>query len=682
MINLKAIPFLKILFPYLLGVVSALVVGLFKQIHLLFLVSVISLVLAFLFQKYYKPVLYFKKGIFIFCTNLFLFLLAFESVYSYNDKNSSEYYSNYITYANQRIMVVIDDIPVVHETYTKIPVRICAMESNNTWHYVNGKSILYLKHDQTKPLQIGHMLLLTTKFGYVNEPKNPYEFDYKTFLERKNVFHTLYSNYSQCHIIPDIQHTFSIWQLGVNMKARVVSVLKENGLSQQAFSICSALLVGYDDEIDSATMQQFSHSGTLHVLSVSGMHTGVLYGILLFLFGLFYKHDSYKKLKCFVVIACLCLFVCITGFSPSVLRAALMLALVILGKTFYKQGNAYNTLLLSAFILLLTNPFLLLDVGFLLSYLAVFGIMYLYPILNNLYFVENKILRWFWSVTLMSVCATIFTLPISLYFFHQFPIWFVFSNLVIIPLSMGLMLLAAIFIVCYKVLFLKQLLVLLINGVTNVMLWFTAITDNPATGYVDYISFTKPDVVLSFVLLYIGLLLFHTKQYKYMFLFGLVCILWLGSSIYTNYIEAETKELIVFHVKGKSALALRDGQKVYASWDGVTEKEFQRNVKPYLLSFSNLELVTVKANLCQYYHQSLLHVTEGVDLSVIHPNYLIVSNNASVRFADNGKIKPVIIADCSNSYNFVKQLRQECLKHDVLFYSVKENGAIQLSLSE
>jgi competence protein ComEC len=112
-------------------------------------------------------------------------------------------------------------------------------------------------------------------------------------------------------------------------------------------------------------MQSFSHSGTLHILSVSGMHTGVLYAILIYVFSLFDKYDRYKKTKFVFVLSFLCLFVLITGLSPSVLRAALMLGLILFGKTFYKQGNAYNTLLFSAFLLLLINPYLVKDVGFL-----------------------------------------------------------------------------------------------------------------------------------------------------------------------------------------------------------------------------------------------------------------------------------------------------------------------------
>lgn len=683
MINDRAIPFLKILFPYLLGLIFALNIGVFKQLHLLFCISFIALVLSFLLQKYTLSALSGKKKWFIFCTHVFLFLSAFEAIYVYNDKHASTHYSHYTYTSHQSIILKVTDIPSQQGSYVKVPARVLAVKYHNTWHYTTGKSILYLKNDSLKRLHVGNTLFLNAKFRYVDKPKNPGEFDYRNFLERKNIFHVLYSHSGKYAVIPKLEDDFSIVQLGANIKSKIVSVLKENGLNQASFSICSALLVGYDDEIDNDIMQRFSHSGTLHVLSVSGMHTGILYAILVFLVGLVDKQNTYKKLTCFFIITSLFLFVCITGFSPSVLRAAIMLSLIVLGKTIYKQGNSYNTLLLSAFILLLTNPYLILDIGFLLSYLAVFGIMYLYPILYRRYVIENKIIRWLWSLTLMSVCATVFTLPVSLYFFHQFPMWFVLANLVVIPVSTLLMLLSALFIVTYKIFFIKKLFVFLINLFTNFLLWVTSLTDQKSIGYVDDISFSTLDLMLCFSLLLITLMILHTKNYKSVMAFGFVCIVWLGNSIYTNYVEAQGKELVIFHINKKSAFAFREGKNVYGFWDKVIEKEFQRAIKPYLVSFSHLNVFSVKTNLLIHQHQCILHVTKSINMATVqHPNYIIISHNTPMRFLSNYNIKPVIIADCSNSDTFVKKLRQECLKHDLSFYSVKEKGAIQLSLNE
>lgn len=683
MINFKSIPFFKILFPYIIGIVCVLNFGTFKQQHICFAIISLLLISTFLFQKYYKPVLYFKKGIYTLCINLFLFIAAFEAAFLFDARNNRDHYSLYVDQHEQNVIGKIVEVPVVTPKHTKLVLSIKCLEQGNQWHYVNGNTIVYVK-GTLQTFSVDEEVLIKSKFNYVNEPKNPGEFNYKQYLDNKNIFHSMYVNDGNIVVVPAISNDFSIASFGTRVKANVVAILKESGLSQRAYAICSALLVGYDDEIDGDVMQSFSHSGTLHVLSVSGMHTGVLYSVLVFLFSLFDKHDKYKKWKCFFVILCLIMFVFITGFSPSVSRAALMLTLVLLGKTFYRQGNSYNTLFFSAFLLLLINPYLISDVGFLLSYLAVLGIMYLYPMLDNLYYIKNKIVRWFWSLTLMSVAATVFTLPVCLYYFHQFPVWFVFSNLVIIPLSIGLIALAAALIFCHKIVIIKQCLVWIINGINSLMLWFAELTDNKDYGYIDFISFSKIDLCFFIVFTYLILLVFHTRQHKHVIYLCYSCIAWLVCSVIINYQQTLQKELIVFNVKNKSAYGIRIGQTIYTQFDSINEKELQRHIKPYLLEFDDLNQRPTNNNLFNSAFGSVLHVNKNAkSLGNLPVSYIIVSNNSSIDLSENSsKIKPLVIADCSNSYTFVKKLRKQCALQGISFYSVKESGALQLNLDQ
>jgi competence protein ComEC len=679
--NFKSIPFLKILLPYLIGIIAFFYFGLFQKLHVVFLITLTLWLLAFFFQKYYNPKEYFKKGIYILLTNLLLFLLAFEACYLYNDKNKSNHYSHHVSYHPQSFIATITDIPVTSEKFIKIPVQINCIEENKQWHYAEGKSIVYLRNDSSVKFNLGNTLLLNTTFSHVNEPKNPNEFDYKTFLENRNIFHVVYGTTNDAHVFSKPNNKYSITNIGVQIKSHLISVLRNSNLSQSAFSICSALLVGYDDEIDSEVMQSFSHSGTLHILSVSGMHTGVLYAILIYIFSLFDKYDRYKKTKFVFVLSFLCLFVVVTGLSPSVLRAALMLGLILFGKTFYKQGNAYNTLLFSAFLLLLINPYLIKDVGFLLSYCAVVGIMYFYPILAKLYVFENKIVQWLWTSVLISVAATVFTLPISLYFFHQFPIWFVFSNLLIIPISMLLMLGAALFLVLYKIVFLNQLLVYLINGTTSMMLWLAQLTDNPNYGFIDFITFTKTDILFLSLVIALSLLIIANKQYKHVLILCCIIITWLSVSIFDTFQQKQEKEFVVFHVKQKTVFALRLGQTIYAHFDDISPKEFQRYVKPYLLTISNLKVVDTKANVLQLDSTYIVNNRQNESLSkTLTAKYILISKDAPLELTTNYKSKPMVIADCSNSYKFVKQLKKQCALLEVPFYWVKENGAIQITL--
>lgn len=679
MINFKSIPFFKILFPFTIGILCALQFDFFKNTHLICLLSLILVVATFLFQKLYQQAQFAKKVLFIGSINIFLFFLAFESCFLYNGRNNVNHYTHFLSTHSQTSIVTVDEVPIVSEKFIKLWVKVNMVEFNNTWHYSEGKTIVYVKQDSTCNFNVGNRLLINSRFSHLNEPKNPYEFNYKEFLESKNVFHTVFTESKNISLISK-SNDFQLSQIGTYIKSKLVSILRDSELSQEAFSICSALLVGYDDEIDSEVMQSFSHSGTLHILSVSGMHTGVLYAVLIFLFSLVDKYDQYIKTKFVFIMLGLWLFVLVTGLSPSILRAALMLSLVLVGKTFYKQGNSYNTLLLSAFLLLLYNPYLIKDVGFLLSYCAVFGIMYLYPILQKLYFFENKVLQTTWSGVLMSVSATVFTLPISLYFFHQFPIWFVFSNMIIIPISFLIMGAAALFLVFYKVVFINHILVYIINGSTSVMMWVAQLTDNPNYGFIDFISFSRIDFCFLAIIILLCLMILSTKSYKQIVALCLLVITWLSFSIIDSYNNSKQKELVVFHMKRQSVLALRVGHSVYGNFNSIQNKDFERYVKPYLLNHSDLKMVNVSADAFQLNSTVILKAGFYTNIEQLNPNYVLVCNDKPIKLKTNYKTKPVIIADCSNSYKFVKKLKKQCSQLDIPFYSVKESGAFHVNL--
>ena len=357
-----------------------------------------------------------------------------------------------------------------------------------------------------------------------------------------------------------------------------------------------------------------------------------------------------------------------------------MLTLILFGKTFYKQGNSYNTLLLSAFLLLLYNPYLLKDVGFLLSYLAVFGIMYFYPMLSKLYVFENKILQWLLTSVLISIAATLFTLPVSLYNFHQFPIWFAFSNLIIIPISMLIMCCSALLLVFYKIAIISKLLVAAINWMTAMMLNITSFTDHPQFGYIDFIPFDAVDVVFMSLIIVLTFTVIMAKRYQHVLLLGFAIMGWFCFSIINSIEQKQKNELVVFHVKQKSAFVIRAGIKTFTHLNELKPSEFERYVKPYLLSISNLETIPMEGNVIAIKNNCIVRADSMDICSKTNPSVILVSHNTQIDLTTNYKTKPIVIADCSNSYKFVKQLKEACKIYNLPFYWVKEQGALQLTL--
>lgn len=179
-------------------------------------------------------------------------------------------------------------------------------------------------------------------------------------------------------------------------------------------------------------MEAYSKTGTMHVLSVSGMHVGIVFLVLSFLFKPLDKFHALSYFRIFLIVPAIWFYAMISGFSSPVCRAALMISLVVIGKVLHRNLNSYHIIAISAFFLLLYNPFFLFDVGFQLSYLAVFGLVYFHPKLYQLFHFHNKIFDYLWSYCALSIAAQLATFPLGLYYFHQFPLYFLLSNLLIL----------------------------------------------------------------------------------------------------------------------------------------------------------------------------------------------------------------------------------------------------------
>ena len=178
-----------------------------------------------------------------------------------------------------------------------------------------------------------------------------------------------------------------------------MKVLKENILIKSHFPIVSALVLGYKDEISNHTKHSFSSTGAMHVLAVSGLHVGIIYFILksiITILTFFQKNRSFRNI---LVLLGIWLYALITGMSPSVLGACTMLSFLIIAEVFNRNTNVYNVLSASAILLLIINPFLIMQVGFQLSYLAVLGILYIQPKMEKMWKPRYWLLQKIWTIT-------------------------------------------------------------------------------------------------------------------------------------------------------------------------------------------------------------------------------------------------------------------------------------------
>ncbi len=333
------------------------------------------------------------------------------------------------------LVVVVNDIPDEKPKTIKVTVDVIEVDSGNKGNRVEGKLLLYLKKDSASlKLRYGDKLMLPYSIEEIPDTVFGGRFNYKVYLERKQVYHRAYVRSKHWKLL-ERKTTNPVVDFAYTCRANVVDVLRSSLKDTNDFAVASALLVGDDSLISSDLMKAYSASGTLHVLSVSGMHVGVIYLLIAFLFGKAERNKWLKHLYYPTVIILIWLYAILSGSSASVIRSATMLSIVLLGKWINSRSHIYNSLALSMFIILCYDPFLITDNGFILSYLAVYGIVYMQPLVLQLYNPENKWMFRLWELTSVSIAAQALTAPVSLLFFGQFPNYFILANMIVIPIS-------------------------------------------------------------------------------------------------------------------------------------------------------------------------------------------------------------------------------------------------------
>lgn len=332
------------------------------------------------------------------------------------------------------VAVALEDA-AKREDRQSVTVAIERVKVGENWLELPGNKVrLHISNPSILPINYGDKCMVLGVPQLITAPLNPNEFDYRAFLSQDNIYY-------QHRILPDAikkigytppsQFQALFWKMSRFCK----NILKEHIPAGRERSIVLALVLGIKDELDYIIKDAYAGAGTMHVLAVSGLHVGILYWLLSLLLYRLNKSKKTKWIGSLFVLIGLWIYAAVTGLAPSVLRSALMFSFLIIGKLLRKSGNIFNILAASAFVLLVFKPTLIFSVSFQLSYLAVLGIVYLQPKIYRWANFKNIILRQLWLWTSVSLAAQLTTTPISLYYFHQFPTYFIFANWVVVPVA-------------------------------------------------------------------------------------------------------------------------------------------------------------------------------------------------------------------------------------------------------
>ncbi len=436
----QQIPFLRPVFALITGIITATIIQIPISVLLPVLLAVL-LALVFI-NRHFKFQFSHIFGFGVF----FLFFLFGFTVFKLTNKKPVYYEKGIFT-------ATVLEQPQQKTKSLKAVLKLTEVKADSSVFRTSEKLLAYFeKNSKAKKLKPGDKLVFSTPPKPVKNFGNPFEFDYKKYLERKKIYRTVYLSDKNWSYIQAIS-TNSLKTAAEQFRENLLKIYRAQKFTPNELEILSALTLGYKRSLAPETKRIFSSVGAMHVLAVSGLHVGIVLWVITLVFG-FLRREKFGKII-FVVIAIglLWAFAFITGLSPSVMRATTMFSIFIIGENISRKPNSYNSLAASAFFLLLINPNNLFDIGFQLSYSAVFGIIFLQPRLFKLLRIKNKIGRFFWTLITVSMAAQVTTFPITTFYFNQFPTYFIITNIIIIPAAMVLIPLAMALLVFSKITF-------------------------------------------------------------------------------------------------------------------------------------------------------------------------------------------------------------------------------------
>lgn len=706
---LRQTPFIRLIIPLITGILVKL--NIHFQIHLVAISAIIlfSLLILIIFSSFKKLYASYKiRWIFGIFFNLLLFSIGLLLV----DLNFSKVSKGTINQTDGYLLASVIEKPETKEKSIKATLEIKAIGDKDQWIETTGKVLIFFQKDSaSENIDVGDNILFKPEISEKRITGNPSEFNFEKYLTYHLISDQTYLKSANWKKINEKET--GLKQFAYKIRDKFLNTFKKYGISGDEFSVLSALTVGYKSELDNKIKHSYSSSGATHILSVSGLHVGIIFLVFNSLLMFLEKSKYGKLIKAIFLILFLWFYALLTGLSPSVLRAATMLSFVIVGKSLNRNANIYNSISASAFILIIINPFIITDLGFQLSYLALISIIYFQPKVYNWFYIKNKWLDKIWVLVSVAIAAQIVSTPISLFYFHQFPNYFLLTNILVVPMSTIIIYLALILLAFSS-------LDIVANYIGIVLKYSVRVLNNTITSIEGLPYSVSEDIYINGVqmfLIYLFILVitgyFVLKRNSMLQLSLITIILFLTSIFYNDFSALKQRKLIVYNIPGNTAINFIDGK------DNILISNLSKNENNSTLLFTTknnwLELglqkekivdinslnrnslfsnnlivdnknLLLKDRYLGFYNYRFLIINKDFQLKKytkkLKVDYILITSNNKIKISDLVKyynFKNLII-DSSNSPRNIEKWKYECEKCKITYNIVSENGAFVKNL--
>jgi competence protein ComEC len=679
---LKRAPFVRMILPFSVGIVlqsymPLLPVVLWAGCCLLLLVLLILSRLALWVQFTYGWV----KGVVI-----HLLVIAVGClVMSYADiRHSGHYFASFLRSSDLLLVTVQEPLQEKPRSY-KTVVQVDGIVRGDSLLPVKGNLLLYLeKEKRVAALECGNQLLLCNKLREIQNSGNPGGFDYRRYCAAQQIYQQVYLREGEWKLFLGSgkrEKAFSLVEgvLFLDGQTRVLRSyclrILHRYVGEPEAGLAAALLMGYRYDLDKAMVQDYTNTGIVHIIAISGMHLALIYGSLLWLL----QWLPSKMLKAGIILFFLWAFTWLTGASASVLRATVMFSFITVGRfVLDRHTNIYNTLMASAFLLLCYNPHLLTDVGFQLSYLAVLSILICFRPIYQLVLVRNRWLDKVWEAIALTLSAQVLTLPVCLYYFQQFPLYFLPANLLAVPLST-------------VILYGEILLLIIPMHFTGTILKWLMYYMNISVAWIGHLPgalITEIHITLYGTFccygIIAGLLAWWLCQWPRGLILALLsCSLWAAWNMADDLQAQRQRKLIVYNIPAHTAVDVMYGRSVQFFGD-KRDKLITSCLQTARASFKIIRSCQYSSGYISLGDKRLLvidssqiYVPVSAEGKKLQTDYLLLSHNPHVDIKQLDSLYGIgtLIFDASNTSKNIRKWKSDCYALTLRFFSVPDQGA-------
>ena len=551
-------PFLRLFIPFISGIITALLIpGAIVRLTdwSFFVVLLFSLVLVILNPaRSYRNRYY--SGLWVF---IFFFSLGCCMVF-HGLKREQE--ARTLQDAGILLVEVVDQ-PVGRDQTYKVEVRTQGYLLEDEWITRRFYLLGYFQKDvHSQQIRPGDLVWIHATPEVVKLAGNPYEFNYPRYLADRGIYGRFFARPGDWNFAGPTA-TFSLLSVSAGIRSWCVETLNRFHLQDDALAIGSALIVGERDAVEADLRDAFADAGIVHIMAVSGLHVGIIYLVFSYLLR-FLKNFKYgRMLRTLILLCILWWYAMLTGLNPPVMRATTMFSFIVLGQGLYRIGNVYNSLIAAAFILLFLNPFLIRSASFLLSFSAVAGIIFLYPKIFRMVDTRSWFLKRIWMLMSLSISAQLGTLPLVLYFFNQFPAYFLLTNLLAIPLVGIIICLGFCILIFSFVPFLADISGRLLNALIQALIYGSDMVGSWPHAVLRPVYLSPVEVVSLYLILTLVVLYLLRHRIEFLNAALAVAILFILTGFWITQGHHRQRHFMVLNVSNASVYQYIDGRSAH-----------------------------------------------------------------------------------------------------------------------